>query len=350
MRFLQIILVIVSIGCVNVLAEGPPPAKVVVATITQENIFENQPFIGRLYYETMSRISSEVSGLVEYVAVREGELVKKGAPLLRLNTELLDKDIDVNLARIAQIDLQIDNSAKNYQRLEILFAKKGISEKAYDDALYTYQNNLLEKQIAELELKKLLIKLEKSVIKAPYDGIVMRKNVEAGDWVQQGKELFQIGSTDDLFIKAPIAETLLPFVEIGGKLAVEITAYHLELQGVIEGVDPVADAKTRNVFLKVRIPAQEHIAENMSAVVYVPVSDKKFLSIIPRDALVKMQGNNFVYTIKEGKAAILPVNVVTFLGDRVGADNPHFTVGMQVVVEGNERLRPDQAVVVAGEK
>ena len=178
MRVLQIIFMMVAIGGSTVFAQDPPPAKVVVASITQEEIFENRPFIGRLYYDTTSLVSSEVSGLVEIVAVREGELVRKDAPMIRLNTEMLDKEIDVNLVRIEQIDLRISHAEKNYQRLESLYRKEGVSEKVYEDALYTYQDNLKEKQIEELELKKLLLKLEKSVIKAPYDGIVMRKNVD----------------------------------------------------------------------------------------------------------------------------------------------------------------------------
>ena len=94
----------------------------------------------------------------------------------------------------------------------------------------------------------------------------------------------------------------------------------------------------------------ENLAENMSATVFVSSSLKKQLFIIPRDALVKFQGKDFVYTIKEGKASILPVNIVTYLGDKIGVDNPYFEDGMSVVIEGNERLRPDQPVIVAGEE
>jgi RND family efflux transporter MFP subunit len=339
---------VILTGWAPAFAQEPPPAKVVVAPINREEIFENRPFVGVLYYETASQISAEVAGLVEVAVVREGDLVKKGEPMVRLNTELLDRDIDVNLARIARIELRITLAEKNYQRLESLYANEGVSEKFYEDALYAYQDSLKEKQIAELELRKLLLNLAKSVIKAPYDGIVLRKYVDAGDWIQPGKQLLRLGATSELFIKVPLAETLLPFVEPGSQVAVELPAFNRELRGVVEGVDPLADPKTKNVFLKVRIPAQTDIAENMSARVYVPVSGKKRLSMIPRDALVKMQGQDFVYTVKEGKAALLPVNIVTFLGDRVGADNPHFSEGLMVVVEGNERLRPDQAVVVAG--
>ncbi|MBU1232757.1 MAG: efflux RND transporter periplasmic adaptor subunit, partial [Proteobacteria bacterium] len=70
----------------------------------------------------------------------------------------------------------------------------------------------------------------------------------------------------------------------------------------------------------------------------------------PRAALIKFQGKDFIYTVKEDKAAILPVNIVAFMGDRIGVDNPYIVADMPVVIEGNERLRPDQAVQVAGEK
>ena len=94
----------------------------------------------------------------------------------------------------------------------------------------------------------------------------------------------------------------------------------------------------------------EKVAENMSATVFIPTSPKRLLSIIPRDALIKFKGQDFVYTVKDDKAVILPVNIVTYLGDTVGADNPYFAAGMPVVIEGNERLQPDQPVVIAGEK
>ncbi|MFO7605927.1 MAG: efflux RND transporter periplasmic adaptor subunit [Desulfurivibrionaceae bacterium] len=347
MRILLIQVMMVLIGGSTIFAQGPP-ANVVVASIGQQEVAENRPFIGRLYYDTASQISAEVSGLVEVVAVNEGDTVEKDAPLLRLNTELLDREIDIKLAEIEQIDLRISHAEKQYRRLENLYEKEGISEKLYEDARYAYEDELQEKQVAELELKKLLLDLEKSVVKAPYDGMVMAKNVDSGDWVQPGKPLIKLGSVKDLFVEVPIGETLLRFVEPGSRVGVEIEAYGRKMQGTVEGIDPVADPKTKNVFVKVRIPAQENIAENISAKVFVPVGARKRLSIIPRDALVSMGGNDFVYTIKDGKAAILPVNIVSFLGDAVGADNPHFREGMEVVVEGNERLRPEQPVVVSG--
>ena len=330
-------------------AQEQPPAKVVVQEIHKEVVAENSSFIGILVYDRISRVSSDVTGLVKKIFVNEGDMVKQGDSLLSLDTELLEKEIALRQTRIEQVQLRIELAKKNFGRLETLLERKGTSEKNYDDALYAYQDALAEKKSSELELEKLLIQKRKSVIKAPFDGVVLTKNVDAGDWVQQGKDVVTIGASEDLIVRVPVEESILQFVTPGEQVPVTINAFNRELTGTVKSFDPVADERTKNVFLKVSIPQQEQIIENMSATVFVPTSDKKELSVIPRDALVKFQGKDFVYTVKEGKAAILPVNIVTFMGKKIGADNPYFVPGMPVVVEGNERLRPDQAVTVAGE-
>lgn len=351
MRIIQTVLAVIILCCCSfAFAQESPPAKVVVTKIVQKEVTENQSFIGLLYYDRASQLSTEVPGLVEIVEVREGDRVKKGDPLVQLDTEILDKEIAVGRTRVAQMKLRSEHEEKNHKRLEKLFSEQGISEKGYEDALYAFEDIRKEAQAAEQELEKLLIQKQKSVIKAPFDGIVLEKNVESGDWVQQGSQLIRLGSISDLFVKVPVAETLLQFVSVGDEVPVEINAFKKKLTGIIVEFGPVADVKTKNVFLKVRIPTIPDISENMSASVFVATSEKRRLSIIPRDALIKFQGKDFVYTVKEGKAAILPVNIVTYSGEVIGADNPYFVPGMEVVVEGNERLRPDQPAVVAGEK
>ena len=348
-RISFIILLFITLGCPLAFAQEQPPARVVVKEIHKEIIAENQSFIGLLVYDRTSQISADVTGLVEKVFVNEGDMVKEGDPLVRLDTVLLDKEIALRKTRIEQIQLRILLAKKNLGRLETLLERKGTSEKNYDDALYDYQDALAEKKSSELELEKLLIEKEKSTIKAPYAGVILTKNVDSGDWVQQGKQLVSLGSSQDLIIRVPVDESLLQYITRGDQVPVTINAYRRELTGTIVSFDPVADERTKNVFLKIGIPTQEQVIENMSATVYVPISDKRELSVVPRDAVVKFQGKDFVYTVKEGKAAILPINIVTYLGSTVGADNPSLVPGMPVVTEGNERLRPDQAVVVAGD-
>ena len=331
-------------------AQGPPPAKVVLGPVTKENISKNQSVTGVIYYERVSDISTEVVGLVEVVEVSQGDHVKKGDPLVRLNTEILEREISLAKTRIEQIELRIRNTEKNFKRLERLYKSSGVSEKDFDDSLYTYQDAQIEKKIAQDNLAKLLIEKRRSIISAPFDGIVLTKDVDSGGWVQQGKQLVSIGSSNDLFVRAPIAEKLLQYIQLGEKVGVTLNAFNKQIEGEVQGIDPVADLKTKNIFLKIKIPAMPFVAQNMSADVFVPSSAKRQLSVFSRAALIKFQGKDFIYSVKEGKAAILPVHIVAFLGDRVAVDTEYIVPGLPVVVEGNERLRPDQPVVVAGEK
>ena len=321
-----------------------------MAQVVQEEVSKNRPVIGILYYDRISEISTELAGLVDHVNVKQGDKVTANTPLVKLNTEILDKEISYQKSRIEQIELRIANAKKNFTRLESLFGKSGISEKEYDDALYTYRDAQKEKQAVGDTLQKMLIQKKRSIISAPFDGIVLTKDVDSGSWVQQGKQLVSIGSSKDLFIKAPIAETTLKYIEIGQSVGVTLNAFNRDLQGTITDIDPVADIKTKNVFLKISIPEQPLVAQNMSATVQVPVSPRQKLSILSRAAVIKFQGKDFVYTVKEDKASIMPINIVTYLGERVGTDTPYIVPGMSLVVEGNERLRPDQPVVVMGEK
>lgn len=331
-------------------AQEQPPAKVVVRKVVREVIAENRPFIGMLVYDRTSRVSSDVAGLVEQVFVKEGDPVSQGDPLVSLDTELLDTEIALRRTRIEQVRLRMELAEKNLGRLEILLARKGTSEKIYDDAFHAWQDAQAEKKSSELELEKLLIQKRKSTIRAPFDSVILTKNVEIGDWVQQGTNLVAAGSSRDLVVRVPVEESLLRFITVGENVPVTINAFARELTGTILRFEPVADVRTKNVFLKIGIPPQEQVAENMSATVFVPTGVKRDLSIIPRDALVSMQGQDFVYTVREGRAAILPVNIVTYLGGRIGTDSPDLLPGTPVVVEGNERLRPDQPVAVAGDR
>lgn len=333
----------------SAMAQEQPPAKVVVSNVSEKEVAQNQAMIGTLYYDRVSRLSSELAGLVAAVHVREGDRVDRHAVLVDLNTDILDTEIKLTETRIAQIALRIENAEKNLKRLERLHAQEGVSEKDYEDALYAYQDLVKEKQAHQDILTKLHIQKKRSRIRAPFTGVILSKDVDVGAWVNPGKEIVGIASSQDLFVKVPVGESMLRHINIGAEVPVLINAYDRQLTGIIQAVAPVADAQTKNVFLKINIADQHDVAVNMSATVHVATSPTRKLAIIPRDALVRNQGQTFIYTIKEGKAAILPVNIVAFLGEEVGVDNTHIVPGMPVVIEGNERLRPDQAVEVSGE-
>ncbi|MDM8537904.1 efflux RND transporter periplasmic adaptor subunit, partial [Desulfobacterales bacterium HSG17] len=338
----------------SVFAQGQPPAKVKLAPVTENIAAENTGLIGVLYFDRVSNISTEVAGMAQEVPFRAGDRVGLGDVLININTDFLDKDIALEEKRIEQAEVRIKKTARNLKRYKKLYKSEAASEIDYDNLKFSHQDLIIEKETLRSTLAKIVLQKSKCIIKSPFDGIVLEKNVDTGDWLIPGRMLCRVASAKDLFVKVPVAEKLVRYAEKNESVDVVINAYEKKLTGIVEGILPVADEKTKNISLKIRLGDIDDIpfavAENMSVTVYVPVSEKKKLSIIPRDAVIKFQGKDFVYTVKEGKAAILPVNIVSFIGEEIGTDSPHIKPGMSVVVDGNERLRPDQPVVIAGEK
>ncbi len=340
-----IMLILPAVG----FTEGPPKANVVVSKFSEQNRAENTKMTGVLYFDRVSGISTEVAGLVNSVLIKTGDRVKKGDKLFTLNTDFTNKEFKLKKTEIAQIEIILEQTEKNMNRMEKLFRKKVVSEAEYDDLFFTFRAQKKNLESKKIDLERIQLKKNKSTIKAPYNGLILAKNVDIGDWVNQGTILCRTGSINDLSVKLPVGEKILQYIKQGEPVDVFINSLGKNVTGTFAGTLPVADEKTKNIFLKIALPEVKGTIENMSATVMVPISHNKKLKMITRDALVKFKGKDFVYAIKDGKASILPVNIVLYSGKDIGIDNEGYGLDMKIVVSGNERLRPGQAVTITGE-
>jgi RND family efflux transporter MFP subunit len=330
-----------------------PPARVRVAEVAEKERAENAGFVGLVYFDRVSGLSAEVAGQVETSEYRAGDTVNADEVLATLNTDFLDKDIALEKAQIEQVNVRIKKAEKNLRRYRDLFRQEAASEIDYDNLNFDYQELVQQRAVIRQRLAKIELQREKCVIRSPFDAVILEKNVEPGEWVNPGGMLYRLGASSDVFVKVPVAENLFPYAQKARNVEVVLNAYDRRVSGEVIGLLPEAEAQTKNILLKVRLGALSDIgvsvAENMSATVFLPVSETKTLRVFPRDALVKDRGNNVVYVVEDGKAAVKPVNVVAYMGTEVGVDNENIEPGMSVVVDGNERLNPGQPVQIAEE-
>jgi RND family efflux transporter MFP subunit len=339
-------LLVLLFTAVSAFAQDQPPAKVVVAKVSEKEISKTNQIVGSVDFDKRSGISSEISGLIDEQLVVEGTLVKKGDVLVRLNTDFIRKNIEIMKKQIEQADVKIQNTKKNLKRYEILFKKDAASEKVYDDLGDTYKELLMEKEIIRKNMEKLDLEIKKSTIRAPFDGLILERYKNEGEWVSPGAAICSLASVGDAFVRVAVSEELVKFIRPSDQITLKINALEKEFTGEVKNFVPVADMKSKTFQIKIAIPYFDDIIQNMSATVNVPVSDKMQLKMIKRDALVRFQEKDFVYTVKEGKAAILPVNIVAYEGEYIGVDNAYIVAGMPVVIDGNDRLRPDQPVEI----
>jgi len=345
MRWFSMLLMVLAGGTIA-WAQQPPPARVAVAQVFEKEVAPTTPLVGMVAFDQSAGISSEVSGLITEHHMVEGDVVKKGDLLVQLNTEFLQKDIGVIDRQLMQLEVRIEKTQKNLTRFETLFKEDATSEKDYDDLAFELRELQVERQTQQVTRAKKKLELTKSRIRAPFDGLVVERFKDIGEWISPGTAVCQLAAIEQTVVKVPVAEGLVRYVKPGQMVAVVIEALGSERQGRVRAVVPKVDPKSKTFELKVGIKFEQGLLQNMSAKVNVPTGYKKTLRMIKRGALVRFQGKEFVYTVKEGKAKILPIQVAAVDGEYLGVDAPYIVAGMPVVVDGNERLQPDQAVQI----
>lgn len=338
--------VLVTMGTTIAWAQQAPPTRVAVLKVFEKEVAPTTQLVGVVDFDQSAGISSEISGLMINHRMVEGQVVRKGDLLVELNTEFLQKDIGVIDQQIAQMGVRIEKTRKNLKRFEALFKEDATSEKDYDDLAFNLRELEVEKQRLRVTRAKKKLELNKSKIRAPFDGLVVERLKDVGEWISPEDPICRLAAIEHTVVKVPVSEGLIRYVRQGQSVAVSIQALERDVTGQVRTIVPKVDPKSKTFELKVGIQYVQGLLQNMSASVDVPSGHKKKLKMIKRDALVRFQGKQFVYTVNEGKAKILPVSVAAVDGEYLGVDAPHIKAGMPVVVDGNERLQPDQQVQV----
>jgi RND family efflux transporter MFP subunit len=326
--------------------KGPPPTIVRLGLVGTRSVAQTTPFVGMVDFEDVAQIGPEVSGKVDKFLAREGATVKRGDALLTLDTELRAMDSKVAMKDAEEAKLKYHKLEADLVRAESLFNKGIISREDFDNtkSLRDEQEKKFESMTAKYG--KLQLEIEKATVRAPFDGIVLEKHASAGDWLGVGDKAVTLASTGDVYVLVAVPEDIVRFVGVGQKVGLTINALGKDIAGTVSGVIPVAEPRTRNFKIKVKIPYTSGMLLNMSANVHVPTSPPMELKVISRDALVNFNGSDFVFTVKDGKGMILPATIAAYLGGEVGVTDPYFFPGMPVVVEGNDRLMPDAPVII----
>lgn len=323
-----------------------PPAKVVVQEVFTRAAKPTQKLTGIIDFDRISAVSGEVSGLITILHITEGSHVKTRDPLVELNADLIKKDKDIKSKQIAQVTSDINKVRQSLKRLESLLKNNSASRQAYDDTRFDLRSLQKKRETLEQEMERLHLQQNMSVIRAPFDGIILEKLKEKGEWLTPGSAIARIASTNDLLVTIALPENLISYQNIGASVAVTIPATSRKLEGVIRSLGPVANRRSRSVELKIEIPYSAGLMQNLTAEVNVSSGVEQELQWIPRDALIRKGKSSLVYTIVDGKSKAIPVEVISSTSSDLGVKNPNIKKGMPIVINGNDRLRPNQPVQI----
>jgi membrane fusion protein (multidrug efflux system) len=339
------------------------PALIRVGTVESKSTQIRWDVVGRLIERKRSIIAAEQNGRIIELDVEEGDPVAADKTVLakidpvwaKLNVDTAKAELDQAQAMLDQANAQLDQEQRDLSFYIDLAAKNSAKPKEVDDAktavqiaqaeLASSQANLAQKKVA---LERAQEELDRLNVKAPFDGVVVRKHTELGQWVNQGDAIVEIISTGQIKAQVDVPESLINNLVNGGEVPLKIDPLSLETKGNISTITPDGSSAARTFPVHILLDNPNgDLKVGMSVTAHIPTSKTRDFLTVPRNAILTSSQGSVVWFNMNGKAMPAEVRILFGIEDRyVIEPTPQLQAGMQVVIEGAERLRPTQAVQV----
>jgi len=343
-------------------AQVPPAPIVTVAPVQEQEITEWDEFTGRTEAVEAVEVRPRVSGHIQEVKFRSGQIVKKGDVLFVIDPRWYRADYDRRLAEYEQAKARLDNADRQNKRSAQLLTSKAIAAEAADTVDSQYQEAKAALLAAKAAMEYARLDLEFTEVRAPIDGKVSRALLTTGNYVNGvaggASLLTRIVSVDPIYVYADVDEaSLLKFNSLAatrkdlgedGRVPIE-----LELgdedgfpnRGYIESFDNRLDANTGTILLRAIFPNPEgRIVPGLFARIRVSAGGKHPALLIQETAIGTDQAQKYVLVLTDKNT--VEYRKVT-LGPEVNGlriVRSGLTAGEKIVVNGTQRARPGMAV------
>lgn len=325
-------------------AQAPTYVRFTLALEQSVRSFVNLP--GTVESRVTSVVAGETPGVVVALEVRAGDRVRKGQPLARLRRSFYEVQLQAAEGLRKEAEARLELAASKLRRARDLFGERVISQADLDDALseHTAWQGRQDQSLAEID--RLQLVLEHCTVRAPFDGVVVAKRTDVGQWIGLGDPVLEMVSLDDLRVRVEVPERYFDLVAPGVEAQVTFDALpELAVSGSIERVIPSADPRARTFPVQIGLTdPQSRIAVGMLADVALPLGDGALALVVPKDAVVRDGSSQALYRIRDDET-VQAVTVST--GPAAGSwivVSGDVSSGDRVVTRGNERLRNGQSV------
>ena len=343
-------LIALTLVSITATAQDRPPTLVVTEPVQSMEFHDQVTLTGRTEAWVTSRIVSEVAGRVAEVNAEEGVLIEKGQPLVTIDAEQLQYVYDAKAAETEQARERSELAADQFERAEDLYQRDLVPETTLDSAR-TWKN-ITEQEYRQLDAdrRRLQLDLRNCRIAAPFSGYTGRKLVDVGEWVSPGTPVFEMVDVSHIRVRVDLPERYFGRLSKGSDVTVRLSEGQGEpVTGTVIGISPNAGRETHTFPVIVDVPNPSgRLAGGMLVRAVLSLDDRFNSLAVSKDAIIRQGPQTLVYTVREGKAAPVPVVTTSTDGKMIAVRGEQLSEGMPVVVRGNERIFPGAPVNIAG--
>lgn len=317
-----------------------PAVTVETDAVKHENVAPTMNASGVVVSREDASIASELSGRLEWIA-EVGDRFKQGDTIARIDNHLIELEERERVAGIEALKANLQWLERQTNRLEELATSNNTAHSELDETRARYLVLQQELTQAEVALERSRYNLERSTVRAPFDGVVVSRERAAGEYAIEGLSLLRLVNTRALEVSVTAPLRLARFNRAGDK--VELSNGELVAEAHIRSIVEVGDLRSHMMELRLTPTTRDWLIGE-AVTVELPAAQMETTTTVSRDAVVLRDRSNYVYLVTEDSTAQrVSVELGSGFGERIairGAIQP----GDTVVVRGAENLRDGQKV------
>lgn len=332
-RFLCGLLLITA----QAVAQQPSASSVQVALVSRAELAPTVAVPGTIYSRNDMQITSGIAGTLEMVA-EPGTLVGRGAAVARVDVGTLMLQRAEQEALLARAEINIRQLSSQLRRQRELQGQNLVSEFELEQTEANRDLAVSDANITKVRIRQIDDQIRRAEVRAPFAGVVTRRDRRAGEEVSRGETLGWMTDIDNLEVRAFVPLKHLTRTTVGQSLGVFATdARH---SGTIRSLVPTGDVRSQTFEARIDLPvvATGDWTVGQLVSVAIPIRARELALTVPRDALVLRSNGSFVFRIdNENKARQVRVELGDSSGDLI-AVRGELAEGDRVAIRGAENL------------
>ena len=279
-----------------------------VTLVKTRDLRQLLPLSGSLRAVNQVSVKARVPGEVREVLVREGEAVKAGQVLVRMDAREYQARVDQARGSLMAARGQLDMATKTRDNNKALLDKGFISRNAFDNADSQFEIARANVESAQGALEVAQKALADTVIRAPISGLVSSRAVQPGEKVSADNRLLDVVDLAQMEMEAAVPASDIVNVALGQEVQVKIEGMPVSLTGKVARINPATQAGSRSIMVYVQIDNPQNVLRaGMFGEAQLTVAKKAGVLTVPQSAIQNDAGNTYVYAIENGKLSQKPV-------------------------------------------
>ena len=293
----------------KIVHDNSSPIVVKVSSISLDNSNTFLSASGKIEAVNSANLSTRVMGFVNKVHVKVGDKVKKGQLLLSINNADLEAKLAQVNASIIEATAAFQNSEKDFNRYAALFKDNSASQKELDDITAHYNMSKARLEAANQMKNEVNAQFSYVNIRAPFNGVITNKFIEAGNMANPGVPLLSVESPNSFHVMAMVPESQISQIRIYTEVDVLIKSLNKILKGKVVEVSTSAKNTGGQYLVKIMLDkTEDKILSGMFVSVQFPVERTKTtpnVVLVSTGALIYKGQLKGIYTVSQNNKALL---------------------------------------------